>query len=167
MTILDDQAHDLYDLLQAAAPNMVPRDDLMESLGLIGGRLLGNPNAAPTVKEVTRFHRIKGVLQDHLAAADVVTVVGDPSTNGLSCWSYGLQGDPSHPIATLYLVAKTKNTFLRQKRQYLIHKTLAAGIPGNTTVGRYARRLMRSQYRALEDTVDVLVELGASAPPLP
>jgi hypothetical protein len=49
----------------------------------------------------------------------------------------------------------------------MVIRSLAAGINGNTTAGRYIRRLARSQYRTLEDTVDVLVDLGEPAPSLP
>lgn len=142
---LDEYAQEMFDIL-ANSPEGLVRDDLMSQLG---------------VTEVSLFHRIKGALQDLLGANDTLNVVGDSSTNNEGGWTYSLQGDPAHPISTQYLVNKTKGILRRQKRQFMVQKALVKGTPGNTTVGRAARRLLRSQQRCMEDTLDVLIELGA------
>lgn len=152
MNRLDRLAAEMYHILQGVSPRAMDRDDLMRAMGIV---------------TVSDFHQIKGVLQDLLGATDTINLVADPSNNGLSGWTYSLQGDPTEPAVRAYLVAKTKGILQRQLRQYSIHRSLAAGISGNTVAGRAARRLQRSHYRTIEDTVDVLVELGEPAPSLP
>jgi hypothetical protein len=161
MTVYDDLAQDLYNLLQPIAPASRQRNDLMDRLGMID-----DPSGVPTGQEVRDFHIVKGKLQDLLGVTDTVTLIGEP-TWGVGGWMYSLRGDPTDNEARDYLIAKTSGLFQRQKRAYRVLQGLANGINGSTTAGRYIRRLMRSQYRALEDTVDVLVELGVTAPPLP
>lgn len=151
MRNVDELAQELYDLL-ANAPDGERRDDLMDALG---------------IAEVSLFHRVKGALQDLLGGGDTITVVGDPKSGQEGGWVYSLRADPQNPISLDYLIAKTRNIFARQKRQYMVHRALAEGTDGRTAAGRAARRLVRSQYRAMEDTVDVLVELGQSPPSMP
>jgi hypothetical protein len=160
MSRYDDLAQDLYDLLILVAPAARPRDELMDDLGMIA-----DPAVGPTAREVGDFHAVKGKLQDLLGVTDTITLVGEP--NGVGAWEYALRGDPTDTMATTYLVIKAKGLFLRQKRAYRVLQALSAGISGSTVAGRMVRRLMRSQYRALEDTVEVLVELGEPAPTLP
>lgn len=156
----DAYAQDMFNALAAVAPNGLTRNQLLEALNIIPA------GATPTSRQVVFFHHVKGHLQDILGATDLVTMVGE-QTVGDQGWIYRLEGDPTAPVSRLYLIQKTRGIFKRQSRSFMVIRSLAAGINGNTTAGRYIRRLARSQYRTLEDTVDVLVDLGEPAPSLP
>jgi len=161
MTKMGRLAQDLYDLQVAAMPRECSRNELMKGIGIVA-----NPAKGPTQNEIVFFHEIKGYLQDILAVTDVVTMVGR-RVAGNQGWMYSLQGGPTHPVSKEYMIEKTRGLFKRHKRSYAVMTALSAGISGSTTEGRYIRRLQRTAYRALEDTVDVLAELGVSAPSLP
>jgi hypothetical protein len=151
MSRLDDLASDMFDMLAAIAPTGIPRDDIITALGIY---------------DVNEFHGVKGALQDMLGEIDIITVVGERGAAGAG-WEYSLRGDPTDPAVVSYLVERSYNDFSRDRRSFVIAKALAAGIPGRTSAGRAALRRARMAYRSMEDTVDMLTELGEPAPALP
>ena len=161
MNKLDGWMQRLYDLLLIAAPYGVPRDDLMEDLGI-----MADPVAGPTAKEIVLFHEIKGKLQDKLGLTDVVTVVGHQENAG-EPWVYSLQGDPKNPVSEEYLKSRAVKEFATECRSYLVSRALAAGVPGNTTIGKYIQKVQRQGYRKLEDSAELLDELGERVPSMP
>jgi hypothetical protein len=148
---LEQWASDLEDAL-TGAPDGMTRNDLMAAVG---------------ISRKTDFHRAKGVLQDRLGTTDTITMVGEPITPNSTGWTYSLQANASDPTAAKYQISKQRNLFLRMCRAYMVAMALVRGTPGNTAVGRAARRQARGIYRNLEDVTDVLTEMGMRAPVLP
>jgi hypothetical protein len=131
----------LFDLLAAAAPGKVQRDDLMSSLG---------------ITEVAEFHDIKGRLQDVLGADATQAVVGESAGEG--GWYYGLEGSPADAVARAYLIYKTKRerSFLRRHRNVMVALARSAG---GGTAARMVRRHIRDADRMIEDLTELLDEL--------
>lgn len=147
---IDRLAGEMFDLLAAHADGMT-RDALMDEMGLT---------------DVGTFHEVKGRLQDLLGGSDSLTVAGDSTTALDGGWTYTLEGDPNSEASIKYNEAKQRNVYGRQRRAYMVALGLARGTDGRSAAGRAVRRQVRSLYRVLEDTVDVMDEMGMTLPDL-
>lgn len=150
-TRLEELAAEMFDLL-AASTEPIQRDPLMHQLGLT---------------TVPDFHTVKGALQDMLGGADTINVVGE-ATAEPGGWYYSLSGDGSEAKVMTYLTFKERQIFARQSRAWMVVNSMCAATDGRTAQGRALRRQRRSITRSLEDTLDVMVELGIGRlPPMP
>lgn len=140
---IDDLAQQMFDLL-VAAPDPVQRDTLMADLGLTS---------------IVEFHNVKGALQDMLGSGDTINIVGE-STGDPGGWYYSLDGDGSSAASVTYLTYKERQIFARQSRAWMVVNSLCNASDGRSVKGRALRRQRRSIARSLEDTLDVMVELG-------
>jgi hypothetical protein len=148
--IREELASQLQDIL-TQNPDGLVRDEIISILGL---------------EDVHGFHVVKGALQDRLAN-DSMTVVGDSRTALHGGWTWSLQANPAHPSSIRYNRAKARGLFGRQSRALDVAVSLARGTPGNTNVGKAARRAEMSLRHSLEITADLLEEMGIKALPLP
>jgi hypothetical protein len=136
--------------LDAIKPNGLTRDQLMGRTG---------------IPDVSTFHWAKRVLQEKLSGG-TETVVGDSATNNYGGWTYSIQSQPDAAASRVYQIRKHRQIFGRLRTTYLVVAVLARG-QGRTAVGRYTQRHARDLYAMMENTVDILVDLGAQAPRLP
>jgi hypothetical protein len=142
MSDREECASAMFDIL-AAAPEPISRDEIMALLSIQG---------------VSEFHKTKGVLQDMLGSDDEINLVGEHANgNG---WFYSLRGAPDDEIARRYLIQKERNILGREIREYFVVCSLARNVDKRTTAGRLAYRVVKQAYRKIEDSSDLLVELG-------
>jgi len=148
---INELAAEMFDVL-ADATDPVQRDELMTTLG---------------ITSVVEFHNVKGALQDSLGGGDSITVIGEPTAEE-GGWFYSLDGDGTSVKSVDYLTYKERQIFSRQARAWMVVNALCRATNGRTAKGRTLRRQRRSITRSLEDTLDVMSELGiTNLPPMP
>jgi hypothetical protein len=136
----------------AECPEPMQRDTIMAIMGMTS---------------VVEFHDVKGALQDALGGADTITVIGEPTADE-GGWYYSLEADGASEKSRVYLAYKERQIFARQSRAWMVVNALCRASDARTVKGRALRRQRRSITRSLEDTLDVMTELGiADLPAMP
>ena len=149
MNRIDRLAVEVFNLLrQQTSP--ISRDDII---------------ALTDVNSVVEFHNVKTRLQAVLSSTDTVTLVGQPGA-GQEAWYYSLVGTATDEYHD-YMVLREEGIYARTTSSWHVVTPLVRAADPTTAEGLRLSRQQRSLERTLDDTYDVLVDLGVSPPPPP